>query len=286
MKTILIIGGTGYIGEYVTNFLKKHKGLDLIVIHKSEPVHNKVRGVHYYKLNLSEKKLKLPPKLAQFDAIIILTKSDKSIMNNICRVILPQAKKIIFASSILVYPSRRGKITEKVSPKPVTVYEKNKIFEENILARYAKKNRIPLIVARLANVYGDIKNKGVVSKIFETMQKNQEFKMNRFGNKKKDYIFIEDAAEFLCRLVLIIPRSKKEIYNVCTGKGYSMLELISLIEKIIEKKLAYTFYDGKKNKQFIVGENKKIVETTGYHPHDIMSGLKKTYNNFASKNFS
>jgi GDP-4-dehydro-6-deoxy-D-mannose reductase len=60
-----------------------------------------------------------------------------------------------------------------------------------------------------------------------------------------------------------------ELYNVCTGKGYSLAEIIDMFAKLlrisITTKIDFSKIRPNDNK-VIIGNNAKIIEHTGWYP--------------------
>ena len=105
-----------------------------------------------------------------------------------------------------------------------------------------------------------------------------------YGDKDKevrDYIFIEDAVNLLDFLIFYKQREPKEVFNVCAGVGYSIQELIDATESITGRKIDFEERKAVLGKQSHIGENKKILELSGYKlAYNLGAGLNKTYSNY------
>jgi len=284
---ILFFGGTGFVGEYLSKKLVDN-GHELIVIHKSElkPA-DMIAGASYKKINLDNNADAIKKAALNAEVAIFALPPDASRLKNIISAILPlqNLKKIIYLSTLLVYPDALRPSDETVHPKPKTEYEKAKLQEEEILTCETAENKVKLCIARLGNVYGDIRNKGIINYIFLTLFKDNPFVINGNGVQIRDYIFIAEAARFLNILVDYRQTEKIIIFNICTGKGTSILQLIELAQIVARKKISFSFGQPVLEKKSVIGDNQKIL---GLNPalkiaYYIEAGMKETYFNYKNK---
>ncbi|HEY4497311.1 MAG TPA: NAD(P)-dependent oxidoreductase [Candidatus Paceibacterota bacterium] len=262
---ILLFGGAGFIGEYLARVLHARSDCDIIVVDRDSQT-----------------------TAQDFDAdiVVVLTQPNGPVKN----VLLPaitlakNIKKIVYLSTLLLYPDAPHTQDETVAPDPKTEYEIGKHNEELLLSDFTAERDFVLCIPRLANIYGDIQNRGIVHYMLLSAIKGDEFIV--FGDKDKkvrDYIFIEDVVRFLEFLVFYPQSNKKEIFNICTGVGYSIAELISTLEAISGKQVNVNVGRSVLEKKSIIGENKKILNLSGYEPeHDLTRGLQKTYRNYTA----
>lgn len=280
---ILLLGGTGFIGEYLTDKLICRKDCEVIVTCKEKPSRPNSKNCSYVKLNLERASKKLERIINSSDIIVILTQPNSKIIENLISSINPKShlKKMLYLSSVLIYGNSSSNQDEKSALDPATDYEKGKYEEEKKLSEFIKGKEIKLCIARLANVYGDVKNKGLINYIFLSVLNKKEIKVNGKGDSIRDYIFIEDVANFLEFLVFLNQKSRKEIFNICTGKGYSVKKVIKEVEKKLEKKIKIINGMPVDEKKKIIGNNKKIADLSGIKlKYGLTKGLNKTYKNY------
>ena len=139
------------------------------------------------------------------------------------------------------YGELKNKIPFKeTSPKKTnSPYAKGKILGEKIFTYYSKKISQKTIILRLSNPYGEYQinqsKKGLIAQLVKCCISGSEFiKFNNF-NPVRDYFYINDM------VVLFLKHqnfpSGENIYNIGSGKGYSLNKLIKLIEKVLNKKI-------------------------------------------------
>ncbi len=282
-KNIIIFGGTGFVGEYLVKLLKRIEIQVFVIYNNQMSNKEKKLGVKYYKLDLTKNSKVSPSIIKKIDTAVIMTQPNDLIMRNIIKI-LNQAntlKKIIYISTILVYPSSSKKIRETTTPAPESSYEKGKIKEEKLLTNYAKRRNIKLNIIRLANVYGNKKNRGIIGIIFNSILNDRPIVVNGNGNQIRDYIFVEDAVKLINFLIFSGQKNLVEIFNICTGQGYTIQDLIKLAKKITKNEMNIKYSKPVKEKMAIVGDNKKILKVSKVRlSYDIIKGLKKTYLNY------
>lgn len=284
---ILVIGGTGFVGEYVAKLLTNRKDTETFVV--GAPSNNKTSAgkTMCYEIDLSRPLAnnKIPKTISKIDTAIIMTQPSILIIRNVLKLLdmAPGLKKIIFVSSILVYPSSNKKIKETTMPKPISQYEKGKIIEEKMLTNYVKKRTIKLGIIRMANVYGDKKNRGIIGLIFNSALNNTPLAINGDGNQKRDYIFVKDAANLIKLVALYRQSGQIEIFNVCTGKGHTINQLAKLIKKITGKKITVNRMPAVREKKSITGDNAKIIKLFDKPHFNLFEGLNRAYRNYLSK---
>lgn len=285
INKVLIIGGTGFVGEYLVNLLSKKKGISIEVLYYNSRPSNKLPSVNYHKVNL-----RVPIKVnlkrsefSDFDVAVIMTQPDHEIAMNILKIFdsAKKLKKIIFVSTILVYPDSKIKLSESVRPKAMSPYEKGKMFEEGLFKKYVGSRKIALSVIRLANIYGNVKNRGIVGHIFRSILDKRPLTVNGDGQHKRDYIFVEDAVRFIKFLISFNQKNRTEIFNICTGQGYTIQDLIKLAKEVTKGEIDIKYAEQIKEKKCVVGDNKKMLNVSGIKlSYDIVRGLKKTYLNY------
>src|SRR3989344_6222458 len=134
---ILLFGGMGFIGEYLAQKLSLRNDCKIKIVGRES-------------------------KVQDFDSevVVILTQPGQALKDFLPIISSAHTiKKIVYCSTLLLYPNSQEKQDEGASLDPKTEYEKNKYEEELLLSTMTQKEKILLCIARLANVYGNIKNR-------------------------------------------------------------------------------------------------------------------------------
>ena len=257
----LVIGGTGFVGEYLVDLLSKKRGISVEVLYYNSVPSNKSPSIDYRRLDLRAPiKVSLKKSgLGDFDVAIVMTQPDLKIAKNIIKIFesAKNLKKIIFVSTMLVYPDSKIKISESMRPVASSPYEKGKIIEEGLFRKYAELRKIELSIIRLANIYGNVKNRGIVGHIFRSIIDKRPLTIRGDGQHKRDYVFVEDAAGLIEFFIFFKQKNQREVVNVSTGKGYTVRDLIGMVENITGKEVYFKVGSPTPEKKFSIGDNKK-----------------------------
>ena len=195
-------------------------------------------------------------------------------------------KKFICFTTILLYDQEKFRIpvgeNQQINPY-VNKYIFSKYLSEQVVNYFSKS--VPSIIVRLSNIYGytKLKRPDLIPTIMQNVfEKDQVSIWN--DNPKRDFIFTEDAADAVLKLLV---SDFIGTINLGTGKMTSLKEICKIIEKLSGKKI---LSENKKvtGPMEFVADISKLTQITGWKPkHDIISGLKKTYekmNNYYKQN--
>jgi UDP-glucose 4-epimerase len=169
-------------------------------------------------------------------------------------------KRFIFSSSCSIYGTpNTTPVNEITLISPESPYAKTKYFCEEIIKDFSKTSNTQFINLRYFNPIGAHKSLkigeistsiNVLSRIVATNNGEQE-ELLVFGNDWptpdgtciRDYIHVSDVAE--AHRVALSTKLSNKLYsiNIGTGKGFSVLELISIFEKVSGEKLNYRIVD-------------------------------------------
>ena len=207
----------------------------------------------------------------------------KNLINSMIKYKL---NNLIFSSSASVYGApKTKKILETHQMKPISEYGKNKKEIEKILAQIGKKKNFKSISFRYFNAAGADESAKIgenhkpethlIPKILNSIKRKQK-KVYIYGNSYKtidgtcvrDYIHVNDIVR-AHYYGLKKFRQKKCIlnYNIGSGKGYSVLEIINGIEKVTRVKLKIIYKKKRKgDPPILVADCKKIFKDLRWKP--------------------
>ncbi len=146
-------------------------------------------------------------------------------------------RKIIFSSSGgTVYGTGTKPFKESDPTDPENSYGALKLATEKYIVVYGHLYRLDHAILRISNIYGrrDLGKKQPALDIFlEKISANKTITVNGDGSVIRDYIHVKDVADFM--ILSIEDKSVRGVYNVGTGIGTSLNDLIMTIEKTILK---------------------------------------------------
>jgi UDP-glucose 4-epimerase len=198
------------------------------------------------------------------------------------------ARLVYFSSGGTIYgePAVRKPIPESAAPAPGSLYAQTKLAIENLARETGDSSGLEYLIVRPANPYGpfqEILNRhGAVGRIFEDMAQGLVFPVYGQGETVRDYIYIDD---FLSALFRILKKDRwGQVFNIGTGTGASLKQLISLCEKVSGKKLTVKHRPMRGTDLKYNVLDRARVSSLGWEPeHTLRRGLRKTWEYFAKK---
>lgn len=154
-------------------------------------------------------------------------------------------KKLIHASSAIVYGEPlKLPLDEEQPTHDTTFYGIFKVANENLLKSFKKQHGLDSIALRYFNIYGPGMNLfgsevEVLVRWLDRIDQGQAPLIFGDGKQTLDWIFIDDIVEANWRAFL--SGESGEIFNVCTGRETSVLELLDLVLKIRDSRLKPEF---------------------------------------------
>lgn len=157
-------------------------------------------------------------------------------------------KKIIFVSSggtVYGMPQRLP-IAEDHPTYPINPYGVSKVNIENYLHLYWQRYGLDYCIFRVANAYGEgqiTKNsQGVVHSFILNALQNGEVNIWGDGTIVRDFIHVQDVVDALILPLMFECRSR--IYNIGTGIGHSLYELVDIIREIARISINVKYHSG------------------------------------------
>jgi len=180
--------------------------------------------------------------------------------------------KILLISSAYVYGNQFSTVNETAKLRSLTHYGMSKYFTERISEIFSTIDNAKIIIARSFNHTGLGQNSNffipsLVEQVKDGLKRNKPTVTVQVGNLNsvRDYLDVRDVVDAYQKLV----QAEKfgEVFNVCSGKGRSVLDIIKLIESIIDKRIEYESIELKKRANdidFLVGDNSKLLTNTDW----------------------
>jgi GDP-4-dehydro-6-deoxy-D-mannose reductase len=199
----------------------------------------------------------------------------------ILRKIGKNPKTILFSSSAVYSKTQQKKIiNEKYPTNPVSIYGISKLIMEELGIDYFERHKMNIICVRPFFLIGPEKDDDFCSAIAQSVIKIEKgIKKNvEVGNLNlvKDFLDIEDGISAILKIVSI--GRPGEIYNICSGKGYSLKEVFNIFQKYSKKNLSPIVNEQFKkdiDSKFRIGSSRKIESLGWKQKIDIESSIEK-----------
>lgn len=303
MKTILVMGGAGYIGSHTVKHLIDN-GYDVVVADNliyghREAVDKRAKFVHADLLDVYS--LEALFNSCQIEAVIhfaafayvgeSVTNPEKYYYNNVIGTInllhvmlAHNIKKIVFSSTCATYGEPHyTPIDEKHPQSPINPYGRTKLMIEQIFADYERAYGLEYIALRYFNAAGCSKDSQIgeshtpethlIPLVLQAINGKRE-NIKVFGTDYdtpdgtciRDYIHVEDLA-LAHRLAVEKLGTHSGCINLGTGIGTSVKEIISAAEEVSKKKCPIEYASRRAGDPArLFADNTKAKEILGWQP--------------------
>jgi len=260
-EKVLILGGGGFIGSHLAAHLLE--GYSLKIFDKKncstrnlDAIKDKIDIIEGDFNNIND----LKPLVRDADYIIHLVWStlpvnvncvydvESNVISflkflNLIKDRPPQ--KILFVSSGgTVYGDTEAvPLNETMATNPICSYGITKLMVEKYLHLFQILYKLNFAVARLSNVFGerqDLKNRqGLIITLIHRMMNKLPIEIWGDGQNVRDYIHVQDVVEGLRKLLCY--EGFHRIFNLSSGRGYSILEMVDRVASSLNLKAEIEF---------------------------------------------
>jgi len=295
---ILVVGGAGYIGSHM---IKRFQNTDHQIDVLDNLSTGFKENSQNYKLHIcdlsNKKQVHKILKENKYEMVMHFASSinvgesydhpmkyyENNVINTLnlleCMIDL-KILNFIFSSTAAVYGEPESiPIKEEQNLSPINPYGKTKSVVENILSDYDKSYGLKYISLRYfnacgAHIDGTIGERHnpethLIPLILQTASgRRNNFKIygddykTKDGTCVRDYIHVMDIAEaHLLSLEKLIQTQSSDIYNIGNKQGYSVREIIDMVEEITQIKIPYKISEKRKGDPAeLIADNSKITE--------------------------
>lgn len=303
---IAVTGGAGFIGSHLVRHAAHSLELQVCAIDhlrcgKLEYLNDLPGNASFVQLDIgaSEAEGQLREIFLGVDAVVHLAaeKHNQSITDPSCllrtnvdgtlRVARLAAetgvKKVVFSSSLYAYGRMQGAAMLEAEPAaPRTLYGSSKLLGEQIFLHYGKHAGLKFDALRYFFTYGPrqfagMGYKSVIVKNFERLLAGEAPVVCGDGRQTLDYIFVEDVVD--ATLKTLFRSESGEVFNVCSGRAVSVLELIQLMQEVAGTKYQPMFIAADETagtSRF--GSPDKLCRALNWAPKVVLAdGLSRTF---------
>jgi UDP-glucose 4-epimerase len=156
----------------------------------------------------------------------------KCVQNKVEQIVFPSSGGTIYGNI------EKEKFSENDLTIPITPYGISKLAVERYLEYFKKNFGLDYLIFRYSNPYGPRQNlvgtQGIIPIFLNKIKKNETLSIFGDGENVRDYIYIEDCVNLSLEILL---KNNREfnLYNIGSGTGVSINEIVRIIKKVTGK---------------------------------------------------
>jgi UDP-glucose 4-epimerase len=293
----VVLGGGGFIGTNLCRRLAQ-SGHRVRAFGRRGLFQADLKGVEWYPNEFTDAE-SVAAAIASFDVVFHLVHATMpqaadldmvaDLQNNVVPTIAlldhcrrAGVKRVVFASSGgTVYGNARQIPTPETAPTdPICAYGISKLAIEKYLALFQHLHGLDFRVLRITNPFGPfqvaLKNQGVIAALIARALRDETMEIWGDGSVVRDFIFVEDVVDAF--LAAATDQGDKRIYNIGSGQGRSLCDIIAAIEHLMGMKLKLQWKPGRPlDVPVSVVATNRAANSLGWVPKtSFETGLKST----------
>lgn len=306
MKNILITGGTGFAASHLVEELynRGERNLHLTSYRdKGEFVKQFVDQANIHQVNLTDyqatadlmKKVQ-PDEIYHLASIAsvgdsfekrkFILEMNMGLQLNLLEAVKAYAPnaKMLHVSTALMYEANNQPINEQAALGPDNPYALSKLMQDMMVCTFVKSEKLNIVRVRPFNHIGERQTLGfVVSDLAAAVAKIETGLQDRIsvGNLTSIRDFT-DVKDIVNAYILLMEKGQSgEVYNVGSGKGQSIKEILDSLTSLANKEIRVEVDPNKirpVDLPYLVCDNKKILDL-GWNPkHQLKETLQRVLN--------
>jgi nucleoside-diphosphate-sugar epimerase len=163
----------------------------------------------------------------------------KGSLNLLKSCVNANVKRFVYASSCAVYGDAKVlPIPEDLSAKPLSPYAVDKLATENYAKVFYEVYGLETVGLRYFNVYGPRQKygpySGVISIFIKRFLENKPPTIYGDGEQTRDFVNVKDVVE--ANMLTLSKRDiAGEVFNISSGKAFTVNKIVKIIQKITNK---------------------------------------------------
>jgi UDP-glucose-4-epimerase GalE len=319
---VLVTGGAGYIGSHTVHLLR-NQGYEVTVVDDLSRGHaHAVDAPHFCQITLSNTDALVHLMNSEkFDAVIhfaayiavgestrvpelYFTNNTAGTLSLLNAMLSAGISRIVFSSTAAVYGNpERVPITEEMPFAPVNPYGESKVMVEKILRWLDEYREMRSVCLRYFNACGAAPESGLgerhdpethlIPLLLRAVDTGEPVTLfgddypTADGTCIRDYIHVMDLAEaHILSLKHLMQGGPSQVFNVGTGAGHSVLEVVRAVEQVTGRKVPHVIGPRREgDPPELIANPEKLKQTLGWQPRytDLQEIVSSAWNFYRSE---
>ena len=273
----LVLGGTGFIGQHLCRDLGPDAKCFGGRFEDQKALREAMQGVDVVFHLISTTIPETSNRDVQFDLISnvapTLQMLDLARENKVVKVIYVSSGGAVYG------PDCHRPLKEDDATNPICAYGIHKLMIEKYLRLFYRLWGLDYRILRVANPYGPgqgaSRAQGAITQFTNRMRNNEPLEIWGDGSVVRDYVHVEDVVK---AIILSEKYSGPyKLFNIGSGKGHSLLELVSMVGKAAGRSVEIIFSEARPvDVPVNILDISRAEEELGWHPTiSLEDGIRK-----------
>jgi UDP-glucose 4-epimerase len=247
--TILVTGGSGFIGSHVVDKLRE-RGLNVRIFDMIYPTFRK--DIEYYQgsiLDLEQLRAAMTGVDTVFHLAAVADVKDvlaephrsealntRGTINVLEAARCTSVRRVIYASTVWVYSNAEPEVVDEETPlaPPSHLYTATKIASEHYCRAYSNLFGLETVILRYGIPYGPRARRGAVVPIFvDKALRGEPLTIAGDGSQYRQFIYVEDLAEG--NIAAMQDIAANNIYNLSGREKVTVKQIAETVQKLLGK---------------------------------------------------
>jgi nucleoside-diphosphate-sugar epimerase len=297
LKTILLTGGSGFIGSHLLKTLRQHPKYCTyeLVLLSSKPIEGFKTVLHQrytytkdafysqgiYEIDIVIHLAAFTPKSAAAANNVPECNSNISSLQNLINQLPSIPKKFIFFSTLDVYKTVDDKIiSENSLTEPATLYGWSKLYGEKMLEVWSSNENIILQILRIGHIYGsgEEQYQKIIPVTIRKAFENKSPEIFTKGDELRSFLHVSDCVN--ASIASIELEKYKEPINIVSGRALPVKQIVQIIVDKINPHLQVIVKGNDIPVRNLVFDNRKMHQYLVKEEVPFEAGIVEEINNF------